>query len=112
MTVRQLLSNLDSRELTEWMAYDLIEPFGPWREDLRAGIISSTIANALRSKGGRTYQPADFLPQFGEQQQERMTPEQTIAAFAAAFRASPPQPSRTPAPELRRQHARLSETHP
>ncbi len=29
MTVRQLLENIDSIELTEWLAYDQIEPLVP-----------------------------------------------------------------------------------
>ena len=96
MTVRQLLENLDSRELTEWAAYDLIEPFGPWRADLRAGIVASTVANALRGKGSRAYDPTDFLPDFSGKPSEEMTPDQTIAAFATAFganrQASPAKP--------------------
>lgn len=83
MTVRQLLQNLDSHELTEWAAYDLIEPFGPWRADLRAGIVASTVANALRGKGGKSFKPEDFVPDFAGPQ--ALTPEQTVAAFAAAF---------------------------
>lgn len=89
MTVRQVLAEMDSRELSEWAAYDLVEPFGPWREDLRSGIVASTVANALRGKNGRSYQPTDFVPKFGDNGDggERMTVEETIAAFAAAFGA-------------------------
>jgi len=89
MTVRQLLAEMDSRELSEWAAYDLVEPFGPWREDLRSGIVASTVANALRGRNGRSYKPTDFLPTFDGSggDGERMTTEETIAAFAAAFGA-------------------------
>lgn len=62
MTVRQLLASLDSAELTEWMAFDRMEPIGEFRADLRAGIIASTVANY----GGRDIRearkPSDFMP--------------------------------------------------
>lgn len=87
MSVRQVLAEIDSRELTEWAAYELVEPFGPWREDLRSGIVASTIANTMRGKGARPFTPDDFMPEFGGQQQEVMSSEETIAAFAAAFGA-------------------------
>ncbi|CAJ8906256.1 Uncharacterised protein [Burkholderia pseudomallei] len=62
MTVRQLLANIDSKELTEWLAYDRMEPIGEFRADLRAGIIAATMANY----GGRDIRvprkPSDFMP--------------------------------------------------
>ncbi|MHB9836848.1 phage tail assembly protein T [Paraburkholderia terrae] len=64
MTVRQLLANLDSAELSEWMAFNQIEPFGEARADLRAGIIASTVA------GGA---PIDYMP-FQKRRQEETGP--------------------------------------
>lgn len=61
MTVRELLCRIDSRELTEWMAYAMIEPFGEDRADLRAGIIASTFANVHRPNSQQAYVPADFM---------------------------------------------------
>ena len=62
MTVRELLQRMDSRELSEWLAYDQIEPIGAVRGDLNAGIISSTIANCNRGKNQKVFTPADFMP--------------------------------------------------
>lgn len=62
MTVQQLLHQMDSRELTEWMAYYSIEPWGEERGDLRAGIISATVANRGRGKGEKAHKPEDFMP--------------------------------------------------
>ncbi len=62
MTVRELLQRMDSRELSEWLAYDRIEPIGAVRSDLGAGIISATIANCHRGKRSQPYTPADFMP--------------------------------------------------
>lgn len=64
MPVGELLTRVSSRELTEWMAYYELEPFGEERADLRAGIIASTVANVNRAKG-KAYQPQDFMPKFG-----------------------------------------------
>lgn len=63
MTVGELLARMSSRELTEWLAFSQIEPIGDAREDLRAGIIASTIANSFRDteKQKKPYSPADFM---------------------------------------------------
>lgn len=59
------------RELQELQAYAQIEPFGEEREDLRAGIIASSIVNALvminrdpRKGRPRLTSPGDFMPKF------------------------------------------------
>ena len=62
MTVRELLARVDSRELSEWMAYYQLDPFGNVREDLQAGIVASTIANVNRGKNDKAFQPSDFMP--------------------------------------------------
>jgi len=62
MTVRELLSRMDSRELAEWVAYYSIEPFGNFRSDLNCGIVASTIANCNRSKTSKVFKPMDFMP--------------------------------------------------
>jgi hypothetical protein len=43
-TVGQLLSEITSRELTEWMAYATLEPFGEQRADLRTGLLATVSA--------------------------------------------------------------------
>jgi hypothetical protein len=60
-TARELLEKMSSRELSEWLAYYGLEPFGDERADLRAGIISSTIANA---NSNHRFKPSDFMPDF------------------------------------------------
>ncbi len=59
-----MLANMSSRLFLEWIAYDRVEPFGPWREDIRAGIVASTVANVNRSKKTDAYTPNDFVPEF------------------------------------------------
>ena len=47
------------------MAYAAIEPFGEERADLRAGIISATIANChSRKKGAPAFKVDQFMPKF------------------------------------------------
>lgn len=44
------------------MAFYALEPFGPERQDLQAGIVASTIANVNRTRGQDPYSPLDFMP--------------------------------------------------
>ena len=59
----RLLAGLTSRQITEWMAYAELEPFGPLADDRRAGVIAAALTNTAfgRSKGAKTYVPADFF---------------------------------------------------
>jgi len=52
---------MDSREFAEWMAYNSIEPFGDERADLRAALISCTMANLWSKK---RHKLKDFLFNF------------------------------------------------
>jgi hypothetical protein len=64
MTVRELLTRIDSRELTEWAAFFGLEPWGTEVEDWRAGMVASIIANTNRDpkKQKKPFQPRDFMP--------------------------------------------------
>lgn len=70
------MDRMSSRQLSAWMAYDSLEPFGEAREDLRAGIIASTIVNVrVDPKKGKYAKPQDFMPQFDEADED-LTPEE------------------------------------
>lgn len=73
MTVRELLSRISSRELTEWMAYERITgPLDPrLRADISAGIVAATVANSSGSK--KKLKPADFVPRWFKR---KKTPEE------------------------------------
>ena len=66
MTVGELLQRMSSRELTEWMAFFSLEPWGTEVEDWRAGLIASTVANGYRDPKRRRkpYEPKDFMPRY------------------------------------------------
>lgn len=64
MTVRELLQRIDSYELSEWMAYYSLEPFGQDRGDIGPAIVAATVANANRVPDTPPYDLKDFLPTF------------------------------------------------
>lgn len=69
-----LLGELSSTQLAEWLAYFRLEPFGEERDDLRMGIVASTIANVNRSaKRRKPYQPEDFMPRFEDAEDDEET---------------------------------------
>jgi hypothetical protein len=58
--VRELENRLSSRELSEWMAFSTIEPFGETQADYRAGLIASATANASGNYK-KALTPSDFI---------------------------------------------------
>jgi hypothetical protein len=60
--VEEMLQRIDSRTLAEYMALEFIDPHGPIRGDIQAGIVASTIANVNRGKGSQAFTVQDFLP--------------------------------------------------
>lgn len=90
MTVAELLDRMSSREFSEWMAFDQIEPFGDdWRQ---TGLLASLTANTNRDpkKRKHPYEIEDFMPvakdPTEEQEVEAVTPsldpEQTRSSDA------------------------------
>lgn len=61
-TVRELLASIDSAELTEWMAFERLEPFGDLHADFRAGSICAALVNLHVPEGKPALRPADFMP--------------------------------------------------
>lgn len=49
---------MSSEELTYWMAFDSISPFGAERDNYHAGVVASTVANCHSKK---SFSPADFM---------------------------------------------------
>jgi len=78
MTVKELLARIDSRELSEWMVYFNLEPWGTEVEDWRAGMVASTIANVNRDekKRKKPFEPKDFIPQRAKPPVEEQSPEE------------------------------------
>ncbi len=78
-----MLSEISSEHLSEWMAYSRLEPWGEERDDLRMGIIASTIANVNREKGKKPYKPTDFMPAFEPVSEDEQAARLMAKAIAA-----------------------------
>ncbi len=78
MTVGELLARMSSRELSEWMAFFTLEPWGCEVEDARAALIAATIANANRDpkKRRKPYSVSDFMPRYTTEPAEEPWEEQ------------------------------------
>ncbi|GGZ28040.1 phage tail assembly protein T [Streptomyces nitrosporeus] len=64
--MRHLLADIDSDELTEWMAYERVTgPLGPRRTDVLHGIHTAVVANTAAAKG-RKAKPQDFIPEWDQ----------------------------------------------
>jgi len=69
MTVSELLARISSAELTEWMAFDAVDPFGEQRADLRTGIVAAVTANHSFAPPESPRRPSDYM--FFSDQQKR-----------------------------------------
>lgn len=59
-----MLEEMSWSQFLGWCAYYRIDPWGPERADLRAGIIASVIANVNRDskKRARPFSATDYMP--------------------------------------------------
>jgi hypothetical protein len=77
MSPRRVLKEHTSREITEWMAYLSDNPQGETRADLRAGIITAGIVNAVvgvapLKRRPKPRKPSDYMP-FTKKRSGKMT---------------------------------------
>ena len=84
-TVSELLTRVSSHELTEWMAFSTLEPFGVDAENLGHAITASTIANVNRGKNQQPYKVTDFMPKFEKQEQSTDQMIQLAEMFTAGM---------------------------
>lgn len=56
-----MLRTLSSTQIADWMAYDLVEPFGTRAEDLRGATLTTAIVNRLRGSDERGHRLDEFL---------------------------------------------------
>lgn len=78
-----MLAEMTSAQLSEWMAFYRLEPWGEERADLRAGIVASTIANSNRGKGQKPFKPQQFMPDFEPETEEQAAARLMARAMAA-----------------------------
>ena len=92
MTVAELGRRMSSAEFSEWQQYALLEPFGPLREDERAGVVAAIVGNIARlfSKSrGEAFTPASFFPELREPEPTPMNLGDKIRAVLAAAAGRP-----------------------
>ena len=80
----EMLSRMSSHELTEWMAYEALEPFPAERNDQDIAMLTALIANTNRDpkKRSKPFELVDFLL-FKEAREEDA--DAKAARFAAMF---------------------------
>jgi len=85
----ELACRLRPSVLGTWAALYAIDPWGEGRDDLRAGIIASTLANANRDsrKRPRPYAPHEFMPYYERAPEE---PEALFERFSRDLAAAAP----------------------
>lgn len=69
-TLRELLATIDSAELTQWLAFDELEPLGADADDYRAALPAAVYINANRAQGAAAVHPLDLLPWSARQRRE------------------------------------------
>ena len=83
MTVTELLAKVDSRELTEWLAYAQIEPFGDeWRP------IAQLSALTAACHGAKDVQAEDYMLIPRRKQEVKIDKKATVVAFKALAAAT------------------------
>lgn len=65
------MPRLDSRELTEWVAFAELEPFGPMADNINSATIASILYNANKRKHSPAKSVTDMaLGDFSEEKQK------------------------------------------
>lgn len=74
---------MSGNEFADWATFYEICPFGPWRDDLQAGIVASTLANVNKKKDAPMFKPSDFMPRFEKRNTKPMTGDEIVNHFKA-----------------------------
>jgi hypothetical protein len=80
-TLDELRSSMSSQEFSLWTALYRDDQWGEARDDMRAGVVASTIANyagKMRSEHAEPAQPSDFMPSLAK-------PEEAVEPDPVAF---------------------------
>lgn len=73
---------MDAEEFSWWLAYYEMQPFGDDREDLRAAVQTSTLANIHRKKGAKPIKPEDVFSNLKRHRREQTSEEMKAACMA------------------------------
>ena len=78
-TVGELDQTLSSTELSYWMAFYSLHPFGSDRDGIHSAIIAATIANVNRGKNQPAFNAEDFM--IKNQHEKRQADTKNVLAF-------------------------------
>ena len=77
------MDHLSSFQISEWEAFDRVDPIGSWREDFRMAFTAAVLTNLTIAvngkKGAKLSSPIDFMPKWdsdGVKEIKRQTPEE------------------------------------
>lgn len=85
MTRTAMMESMSSAELSEWMAYYIVEPFGPETQYIGPAITSTVLANVNRKKGSQKYEVGQFMPKFAGAQKQQTDEELQLKANSIFF---------------------------
>ena len=87
MTVAELNQRMSSRELSEWMAFYRIEPFGDVRGDVQAAVIAQSTLAPHMDKGKKPPELVELMPFTDNKKEQTQDDMQSMCqAFAGAFK--------------------------
>lgn len=100
---QELLSRMNSREYTGWMAYDRLDPVGSLGDWFRAANIMAAI---VASATGRRVRVADFIPRSVYRRNRQTTREQLALWQRLAEQFNAPEQTNGDGGDTGRQHQR------
>jgi len=81
-TVGELEQRLTAAELSEWLAYDSLEPIGGMRTDFGFAMLASMYANAHRRSSDAPAKVTDFMPFLNQPKEQTPTDMMAVLKFA------------------------------
>ena len=78
--MNELLQRCDSRELSEWQAFDAVDPIGHQRTDYSVAMLMCMYANGNRQRGSKAHTVQEFMPFLPEKTEEEKA-EESMAEF-------------------------------
>lgn len=89
------MDELTSEQLSEWEAYERLEPFGDWKNDYRLAFMCSLLVNVNKSfhgkKNSKMTSPEDFLIKWGRtkelEEEDRLEGVQTVDEMKQMIRS-------------------------
>jgi hypothetical protein len=83
MTVAELEQRMSASEISEWIAYDSLEPIGAFRTDYGFAMLAALYVNAHRTKGSQSAKVSEFMPWLPKAATKANDPEKWIAMLKA-----------------------------